>query len=80
VSVVVELCKQNSTPEMLGLFRKLCSLLVMSGLLFLRSIGGMALELIGKTKEVKGMVSTTSRWPYGASLWKQWRTRSRRSL
>ncbi|KAJ8420054.1 hypothetical protein Cgig2_006341 [Carnegiea gigantea] len=55
VSVTVELCKQNNTPRMLGLFRKSYSLLVLSGLLFPRSVGGVVWELIGKTEDLKGI-------------------------
>jgi len=55
VAVMVELCKQNNTTESLGLFRRLYSLLVMSGLLFPRTVGGMVWELIGMTEDVEGM-------------------------
>ncbi|KAJ8421626.1 hypothetical protein Cgig2_021770 [Carnegiea gigantea] len=55
VSVIMELCKQNNTPERLDLFRKLSSLLVMSELLFMRTAGGVAWELIGITEDVEGM-------------------------
>jgi len=53
VAVMVELCKQNNTPDSLGLFRKLYSLLVMSGLLFPRTAGDMVWELIRMTEDVK---------------------------
>ena len=53
MSVIVELCKQNNTPDSLGLFRKLYSLLVMSGLLFPRTAGDMVWELIRMTEDVK---------------------------
>ncbi|KAJ8433894.1 hypothetical protein Cgig2_004616 [Carnegiea gigantea] len=54
VSVIVELCNQNNTPERLNLFRKLYSL-VMSGLLFPRTTDSVAWELIGMTEDVEGM-------------------------
>ena len=41
VAVMIELCKQQSTVEQLPLFRKLFSLLVLSGLYFPRSAGGL---------------------------------------
>jgi len=41
MAVMMELCKQNDTPESLGLFRKLYSLLMISGLLFPRTASGV---------------------------------------
>ena len=55
VAVIVELCKHNNTPKSLGLFRKLYSLLVMSGPLFSHTAGGVVWELIGMTEDVEGM-------------------------
>ena len=55
LSIIVNLCKKNSTPKKLGLFIKLYSLLVLSGLFFSYSAGGVALELITMTKDVKVM-------------------------
>ena len=55
VSVIIELCKQNNTLERLGMFTKLYALLVMSGLLFPRTVVGLTWELIGMTEDVFGM-------------------------
>jgi len=55
VSVILNLCKQNNTSKRLGLFTKLYSLLVMSGLLFPRSARGVAWELIEMMEDVKAM-------------------------
>lgn len=65
MAVMVELCKQNNTAESLGLFRKLYSLLVMSGILFLRIVGGMVWELIGMTEDVEGM----GEYNWSAAIW-----------
>jgi len=64
VSIIVELCKQNNTPERLNLFRKLYSL-VMSGLLFPRTTGSVAWELIGMTEDVEGM----GEYNWSAAIW-----------
>ncbi|KAJ8426097.1 LOW QUALITY PROTEIN: hypothetical protein Cgig2_001265 [Carnegiea gigantea] len=53
--VMVELCKQNNTAKSLELFRKLYTLLVISGILFPRTAGGMVWELIGMTEDVEVM-------------------------
>ena len=55
VLVIIKLCKQNNTPERLGLFTKLYALLVMSGLLFPRTTESVTWELIGMTEDVCGM-------------------------
>ena len=55
VLVIVNLCKQNNTSDRLGLFTKLCALLVMSGLLFLRTVRGVMWELIVMTEDVSSM-------------------------
>ena len=41
VAVMIELCKQHNTVEQLPMFRKLFSLLVLSGLYFPRTAGGL---------------------------------------
>jgi len=52
VAVMIELCRQHNTVNSLPMFRKLFSLLVVSGLFFPRSAGGVAWELIDLVEDV----------------------------
>ncbi|KAJ8422140.1 hypothetical protein Cgig2_002648 [Carnegiea gigantea] len=65
VSVILNLCKQNNIPERMGLFTKLYSLLVMSGLLFPYSAGGVAWELIEMMEDVKAM----AKYNWSKAVW-----------
>lgn len=55
VSVIFDPCKENNTPERLGLFMKLYSSLVMNGLLFPCTAGGVAWKLIEMIEDVNNM-------------------------
>ena len=52
---MIELCRQHNTVDKLPIFRKLFSLLVVSGLFFPRSAGGVAWELIDLVEDVGGL-------------------------
>ncbi|KAJ8428408.1 hypothetical protein Cgig2_024554 [Carnegiea gigantea] len=65
VSVIIELCKQNNTPDRLGLFTKLYALLVISALLFPRTPGGVTWELIKMTKNGCGM----TKYNWSQAVW-----------
>jgi len=49
---MIELCRQHNTVDSFPMFRKLFSLLVLSGLFFPRSAWGVAWELIDLVKDV----------------------------
>jgi len=66
VAVMIELCKQHNTVEQLPMFWKLFSLLVLSGLYFPQSAGGVAWELIELVEDVDGLVE----YNWGAAVWK----------
>ena len=66
VGVMIDLCKQHDTVEQLPMFRKLFSLLVLSGLYFSRSAGGVAWELIELVEDVDGLAE----YNWGAAVWK----------
>ena len=68
VLVIIELCKQNNTPERLGMFTKLYALLVMSGLLFPRTAGGAMWELIRMIEDVRGMAE----YNWSQAVWSFW--------
>ena len=61
ISVIMVLCQQNNTPDRSGLFTKLYALLVMSGLLFPRTAGGVTWELIRMTEDVHEVAEYN--WP-----------------
>jgi len=55
VAVMIELYRWHNTVDRLPIFRKLFSLLVVSGLFFPRSAGGVAWELIDLVEDVGGL-------------------------
>jgi len=52
VSVLLDLCRVHNTVDSVGLFTKLYSLLVVSGLLFPRTPGGVAWDLVPMVEDV----------------------------
>ena len=42
ISMLLDLCRLNNTRDIVGIFTKLCALLVVSGFLFPRCAGGVA--------------------------------------
>jgi len=55
VSILLEQCRRHNTVETVGLFRKLYTLLVVSGLFFPQCAGGVTWDLISMVKNVDGM-------------------------
>ena len=55
IAVIIELCKKYSSGDSIPMFRKLFSLLVVSGLYFARTAGGVAWDLINVVEDVDSL-------------------------